>query len=218
MNEQRVARAKLNDEELADGRSAAWQNVAKKDIDLMPAPVAMVASVSPYLSQRTGHGKVKKIGVQAVHNGTTLSIRLSWHDPDRDDELEDLDQFADAVAVMFPLASGASALTMGSTERPINAWLWMADESEPYDVLASGYATSLRRAASESGLRATAYHENDRWTVVLQRPLQASDAAFTTFEPGTEGAIALAVWEGSNKERSAQKAISGEFAALSIDV
>jgi complex iron-sulfur molybdoenzyme family reductase subunit gamma len=106
---------------------------------------------------------------------------------------------------------------MGSPEKPVNAWFWMADEVEPFDVLARGYATSQRRSPSVSGLVATSYHENDNWTIVFQRPLKAPDENYVSIEPGTQAAIALAVWEGSNKERGGQKAVSGDFMALSIE-
>ena len=38
----------------------------------------------------------------------------------------DLDSFVDGVAVMFPTVSGASAVTMGATGKPVNAWYWKA--------------------------------------------------------------------------------------------
>lgn len=217
MSPQKISRLAAGADELADGHARAWQGVAKLAIPLTPAPLPMVAAVSPYLATQTGHGRVRQVGLQMAHDGNTLSIRLSWRDPDRDDAPKDLDEFADAVAVMFPLADGASALTMGSPERPVNAWLWMADLPEPLDVLASGYATSERHPAKGSGLTASAYHEGGEWAVVLQRPLAAADPSRVSLEPGGSSAIAIAVWEGSNRERSAQKAVSGEFTALTIE-
>jgi DMSO reductase family type II enzyme heme b subunit len=212
----KVSRQSSNDAELADGRAGAWLAVEKEQIVLVPSPIGMTAAVSPYMSKLSGHGKVDRIGVQMVHNGATLSIRLSWDDPDKDDKLNDLDQFADGVAIMFPLLAGASALTMGSSEKPVNAWLWLADQAEPFDVLANGYATSQRRSPTSSGLLASSYHENDTWTIVFQRPLKAPDESYASIEPGTLTAFALAVWEGSNRERSAQKSVSGDFVTVSI--
>jgi len=213
----RVQRHPLSDDALADGRASAWNGIDEQTITLMPAPIGMTASVSPYMSKLSGHGKVKQIAVRMVHNGATLSIRLSWHDPDRDDELNDLDQFADGVAIMFPLLAGASALSMGSPQKPVNAWFWKADQSEPFDVLANGYATSERRPPHDSGLKVTGYHEHDHWIIVFQRPLAAPGESYVSIEPGTELSMAVAVWEGSNKERSAQKAVSGDFRVVPIE-
>ena len=213
----KITRQSLSDADLADGRAPAWGKVAEREFALIPAPLALTASVSPYMATLKGHGKVNRISVRMVHNGETLSIRLSWHDPERDDQLNDLDQFADGAAIMFPLASGASAFSMGSAEKPVNAWFWKADQDQPFDVLANGYATSQRRPPDASALKVTSHYEDDRWTIVFQRPLNAPFEDYVSIEPGTTSAIAFAVWEGTNRERSAQKAVSGDFMAVSIE-
>jgi len=213
----RVQRRLFSEAQLADGHASAWEGIEEQEITLVPAPLALTESVSPYLSRSTGHGKIDKIRVRMVHDGSTLSIRLNWHDPEKDDELNDLDQFTDAAAIMFPLLPGASAMTMGTPEKPITAWLWKADENEPFDVFAQGYATSNRRRGAASGLTATSYHDDDRWTVVFQRSLSTTAELVATIEPGSRSAIAFAVWEGSNNERSGQKSVSGEFTQLAVE-
>jgi DMSO reductase family type II enzyme heme b subunit len=117
---------------------------------------------------------------------------------------------------MFPLQTGASAITMGSADKPVNAWFWKADEALPCDVYAEGYATSERRKANQSGLTATGYYDNERWTVVFQRDMKVAEKNYITFAPASDTTIAFAVWEGSNKERSGQKSVSGEFTGLSV--
>lgn len=214
----KAVRQSLVASELADGHAKAWLAIDEKELPLAPSPLALTKFLSPYMSKKSGHGKVKKIRVRMVHDGTTFSMRLSWLDPEKNDELADLDQFSDAVSVMFPLSKGASAFTMGSSQKPVNAWLWKADEKEPYDVFAEGYATSKRRAADSSGLRANGYYEEGNWVVVMQRPMKTTGPGFVPIEPGVDTAIAFAVWEGSNQERSAQKAVSGEFVSLSVNV
>ena len=213
----RIERHRLDPRDLNDARSLSWSKIKTQELQLSPSPIALTESVSPYMAKTTGHGVINKLNVQMTHNGTTLSIRLSWPDPDKDDELADLDQFSDAIAVMFPLVEGASAFSMGSADKPVNAWFWKADESEPYDVLAKGYATSRKRPANLSDLTANSYYSDGGWVVVLQRPLLSNDEELVSLKPGNESAIAFAVWEGSNAERSAQKAVSGEFMELAID-
>jgi DMSO reductase family type II enzyme heme b subunit len=213
----KVERQSLNANELKDGRARAWAAIEEKVLPLAPSPIALTEYVSPYMSKSTGHGKIEKIRVRMTHDGTTFSMRLSWPDPDKDDELTDLDQFSDAVSVMFPLSRGATAFSMGSVDKPVNAWLWKADQKEPFDVFAEGYATSKRRPASTSGLSANGYHEDGNWVVVLQRPMKAADQEYVPFEAGVDTAVAFAVWEGSNRERSAQKAVSGEFMSIKVD-
>jgi DMSO reductase family type II enzyme heme b subunit len=213
----KVTRQSLSAAELNDGHSGAWSGIEETILPLAPSPIALTEYVSPYMSKSTGHGKVPEIRVRMTHNGRIFSMRLSWPDPDKNDELADLDQFSDAVAVMFPLSKGASAFSMGSASKPVNAWFWKADEKDPYDVFAEGYATSKRRSAEASGLQANSYHENGHWVVVLQRPMKATGQGMVPMTPGVDTAIAFAVWEGGNQERSAQKAVSGEFMSVTVD-
>lgn len=209
----KVSKVKASDKDLVDGSSLAWRGVSETTIDLMPSPIGMAESVSPFMALSADHGKVEAAKVRIANNGTTLSVHLSWADPDDDSAPGDLDEFADGAAVMFPLVSGASALSMGAVGAPVNAWLWKADEAEPFDVVAQGYATSDRRAAEVSGLKAKAIHTDGHWVLVFQRPLVAQ-GDFVSFADGQEIGIAFAVWEGANKERAGQKSVSGEFIAL----
>lgn len=213
----KIQRQTASNADLADGRASIWEAVSEEEIRLAPAPLVLTQAVSPYLAMSEGHGRIERIRVRLAHNGATLSIRLTWRDSSRDDELLDLDQFTDAVAVMLQVEPGASAMMMGAPGQPVNAWYWKADEDEPFDVFAEGYATSVRRRGSDSGLTATGYHENDHWTVVLQRPLQSQVVPGAAIEPGGRTAIAFAVWEGSNRERSGQKSVSGEFVPLDVE-
>lgn len=213
----RVKMQSLNPEELADPDSPRWSRVEETAITLSPSPVQLVRAVSPYMSRTIGHGKVDEIKVKACHNGTTFSIWLSWVDPEQDDGLSDLDRFPDAAAVMFPLQAGASAITMGEPGKEVNGWFWRADEAQPFDVIAAGYATSQRRKALESGLSSQVSYSSGRWRLVFQRPLVAMKSDLVALANGTETGIAFAVWEGSNSERAGQKAVSGEFSKLLID-
>ena len=202
---------------LLDGRGSAWSGIEETVLPLSPSPIALTESVSPYMAKTSGHGKIKKIHVRMTHNGRMFSMRLSWDDPEKDNEISDLDEFSDAVSIMFPLANGATAFTMGSADKPVNAWLWKAGNQEPFDVFAEGYATSTRRPAKISGLKASDSHRDGTWVVVLQRPMSVGGQEMVQIEPGTDTSIAIAVWEGSNKERSAQKAVSGEFKSVKVD-
>lgn len=209
----RITRIEAIDSDLLDGASTAWAPVRSKTIEMLPSPIGMVEEVSPFMALSEGHGAVTSARIQIAVTQSTLSVRLSWVDPEEDAAPDDLDQFADGAAVMFPLVEGASALTMGAEGEPVNAWLWKADEPEPFDMVAEGYSTSARRAASVSGLKSKAVYSRGRWSLVFQRPLQA-DGAFVSFDPGKTIGIAVAIWEGSNHERAGQKSVSGEFSPL----
>ncbi|MBT4521795.1 MAG: ethylbenzene dehydrogenase [Halieaceae bacterium] len=212
-----IKRLALDATALADGRNEIWSEVAEKEIALSPAPLALTNAVSPYMSRTSGHGKNESLKVRMLHDGNVLSIRLAWKDPSKDDAINDLDQFADAAAVMFPMTPGASAFSMGSPDKAVNAWLWKADEQAPFDVMARGYATSARREPQGSGLTASGHYVNEHWIVVFQRTMKISREETVSMVPGAELAIAFALWEGSNNERSAQKSVSGEFVSMTIE-
>lgn len=202
---------------LLEPGAPGWARCRPQTVALAPAPVAMVAAVSPYVAASAGHGKVPRLEARAAHDGTALWLRLSWPDATRDDRIADLDRFADAAAALFPIAPGADPFRMGAPGKPVNAWLWRADGTGPFDVLAEGYATSQRRPARSSGLAASAHHDGRGWSLVFQRPLTATNHACVTLAPGTPAQIAFAVWDGSNRDRSAQKAVSPGLLTLEIE-
>jgi len=213
----RARRVAATDADLLEIDQIFWTGPDAHAIVLTPAPVALVAGVSSQIALSRGHGKVQRISTRMAHNGATLSIRLEWEDPSRDDRIQDLDRFVDAAAVLFPLLEDANPLTMGDEKNPVNAWLWKADRDEPFDVIARGFSTSERRPGSSSGLVARGLHRDGAWTVVFQRPLQPGGGEFVRFDPGGSMRVAFAVWEGSNAERAGQKAVSGAFLDVNLD-
>jgi len=213
----KVKRVSANSQKLLEVDGAAWAGLDGIDIDLVPSPIAMAAGVSGQMALSRNHGKVKRVEARLAHNGETLSVRLSWQDDQKADQIEDLDQFVDAAAVLFPIRGDANPFSMGDPQRPVNAWFWKADRAEPFDVIAQGFATSQRRPASTSRLEANALYRDGGWHLVFQRPLQPESGAFTRFVPGQPAKIAFAVWAGSNAERAGQKAISGAFIDLELE-
>ncbi len=214
----RVNRVKAASHELLESDGAAWSDLETNRIDLIPAPVAMAAALSMHMAVSQGHGKVRRLEARLAHDGETLSIRLSWEDSAHDDRIRDLDQFVDAAALLFPLRPDTNPLTMGGEEtKPVNAWLWKADQPEPFDVIARGYSTTQRRPASSSGLVASSLYRDGRWAAVFQRPLDPGSGEFARFEPGGSAQVGFAVWDGGNAERAGQKAVTAAFHPLELD-
>ncbi|MCK6553686.1 ethylbenzene dehydrogenase-related protein [Candidatus Binatia bacterium] len=202
---------------LLDPAAPHWGSCSPLLVTLTPAPVALVSAVSPYVAASTGHGRVPQVEARAAHDGAGLWLRLAWPDSTCDDHVSDLDRFADAAAVLFPLAAGADPFLMGSPGKPVNAWLWRADTATPFDVIAEGYGTSRRRPATVSGLAVRAQHDGRGWTVVFQRPLTPRSSGCVALAPDAKSAVAFAVWDGSERDRSAQKAVSTGLLPLEID-
>jgi len=200
---------------ISNPRASIWQGALQESLELMPTPLGLVENISPYLALSDDHGQVERLQIAALHNGETIALKLTWPVKTPSRTLSDLDQFSDGAAVIFPLAQGASAITMGASGKPTNAWHWKANETEPYDVVAEGFSTSQRRAAATSGLSASAFYADGVWRLVFSRPLSVGPGMIN-FVPGTATGIALAIWAGENRERSGRKSFSGEFTPLQI--
>ncbi|MCC6765127.1 MAG: ethylbenzene dehydrogenase [Deltaproteobacteria bacterium] len=205
-----------SDSALLDASSSAWTNVPMTAIDLFPAPLPMVEAASPFLARSAGHGTLRRIELAAAHNGRCLAISLRWG-CGRHAEIVDLDQFVDAVAVLFPMSRTAIAMTMGSAEGPVNGWLWRANRQRPYEIMGTGYA-AVRRLDDEAAgdLTASARHDGSSWHVVFRRGLSGKEGQ-VSFLPGQDLKIALAAWDGGNAERSGRKSISGDFTDFSLE-
>lgn len=216
----------ISDKALMDPMANAWKSVASQEFELYQTPLGMAEHLSPFMALSEDHGSVDKVIVRLVHNDKTISVHLSWEDRTADDAIRDLDQFVDGVAIMFPLSDGANAMTMGDERNPVNVWFWKADKPEPFDVIAYGFGTSRKRPGFETGLKIAAQHDGTSWHVVFQRVMRGglfSSSHVNFAPPGVLGrshnnlGISFAVWNGSNKERSGQKSISGEWEPIEIE-
>jgi len=214
----KVLHHEVSDDTLLNPLNPAWKKATAEAFDMNPAPIAMAAKLSPFMALSEDHGSVEKLEARAIHNGKRLSLLISWADDTADTKIDDLNQFTDGVAVMFPMSAGATATTMGDENNPVNAWMWKADAPEPMDVIARGYGSSQRRSAQKTGLKASAVHTDGRWHVVFQRNLRPSTMAMDLvgFSPKSSTGIAIAVWNGSNNERAGQKSVSGEWAPFEV--
>jgi len=209
---------KTDNEQLLNPFSPVWNNIETHTLPLYQTPLKMVEHLSPFMALSEDHGKIKSLQFKMVHNGKTASIYITWKDETRDDNIEDLDQFIDSVAVMFPMTDNAQSITMGDADNPVNMWFWRADKKHPYDVIAHGFGTSQRRDGEQLGLNVQSEYKEGHWHVVFQRNLRVNLISHqqVSFKPESVSGIAFAIWDGSNKERSAQKSFSGDWQAFEV--
>ena len=215
----RIHRVVASADQLGDPQAELWGSVGSTDIPMVATPLAnnpMIEKVSPFLAKSTDHGTVTKLNFRAAHNGSQIGISLRWSSR-LNAELVDLDQFVDGVAVMFPLARGASAFTMGAPGKPVNAWYWKANlQNKAFDVVAEGYGSSIRRPREKSPIHCGAQHTDGKWQVVLVRSLKVTDD-HAAIEPGRPSQMAFACWDGGNRERAGRKSFSGDFVSVEVD-
>lgn len=213
-----VVRIEANDSELLNPGFDGWASAGKHNIALIPTPLngnPAIKAISPFIEKSTDHGSINQLTVSTAHNGNLLAVRLSWNS-DKHNEINDLDQFVDGAAVMFPLTDKASAFTMGSPSDPVNAWYWKANlATEGLDVVARGYGTSARHQDHRMPIQCRAMHDGKAWHVVLARVL-AGVAGRVAFQPGQPTRMAFALWDGGNRERSGRKSFSGDFVAVAL--
>jgi len=73
------------------------------------------------------------------------------------------------------------------------------------DLNAEGFGSLTTQAHQD--VQGKGNWENDRWAVVFKRSLTNSDQNDTQFKGG-KTPMAIAIWNGQNKERNGQKAIT----------
>ena len=111
-----------------DPRAGAWDDEGQTLLTLAPQQLA-----TPKLTEPT----VPDVRVAALHDGTTLGIRLSWQQQEPS-ELSGVARFNDAVAVMLPAAGPATpAITMGDAKAPAHIVQWRASWQRDVDLQAS---------------------------------------------------------------------------------
>jgi DMSO reductase family type II enzyme heme b subunit len=188
---------------------------------------------------------VSGVWVQALHDGTTLAMRVSWDDRSRspdsawlehtgrvlasvasdDSTPQDLALWPDRLVVQFPVAlpEGSQAMErpyflMGSATQPVYQWRWTSGPLE--DTLgAAGLARGIERFDPVAGapLGAQAVYDQGQWHVVFARSLATADTSNQLqFRAGRAIPVAFFAWDGSNGETGRRMAVSSWY-FLSLD-
>jgi len=166
---------------------------------------------------------VTDIWVQAVHDGKSVAMRLSWDDRTQSPDTVATDDtipaaspllWPDQVAVQFPtkIPEGMERpyFLMGSSSGPVYQWRWT---SEPRRVFA-GTARGIERfdtipAPASGALAGQAVYDHGQWRVVFTRALATADSANELqFALGRPIPVGFFAWDGSNTEHDARAAVS----------
>lgn len=70
---------------------------------------------------------VKAVDVRALYNDDQIAFLVEWEDETMDETAVRVQDFADAVAIQFPLAEGQPFFCMGQQGGNVNIWHWKAD-------------------------------------------------------------------------------------------
>lgn len=214
---------KISGEIPLDPMSPLWNGEAVS-IDLGPQMITNPKWPDP---------SVKAVRVQALRSASELAIRIEWEDPTQDSKTVHTDYYTDQAAVMFPLKPSGEppVIMMGAEDAPVNIWQWKAiwekglnpaksgrsrrtDALSPAvdarnspveDLNAEGFSTLTTQ--QNQSVQGKAHRTDNLWQVVFKRALTNSDDNDVQFKHSVP--MAVAVWNGDNRERNGQKGIAG---------
>lgn len=81
--------------------------------------------------------------VQAVHDGKSIAVRLSWRDASADEHAIRSEAFEDAVAVELYRGPAEPFLGMGDPKSPVDVWFWDADRQSNLSTADSEYPNTV---------------------------------------------------------------------------
>ena len=178
---------------------------------------------------------VSGVWVQAVHNGQSLAIRVSWTDPTRspddgawrqwrgrlyrsmasDDSAAARDTataFADRLMLEFPtrLSTGMERpyFLLGTAEQPVYLWRWESEPGAATEVVANGAGRIEPLPAQPDSVTANGEFADGQWRVQFVRTLTTADSTNRLqFVPGRPIPMAIFAWDGSNGETDTKMSI-----------
>lgn len=152
---------------------------------------------------------VEAVSLEVAQTDDRLYLRTSWDDATKDTSTGAVRSFADAIAVQIPTNETARPpIAMGGSNNKVNVWYWSAD-GKSQELLAGGPGSTTQFDRSQ--MRTNATYEDGEWQVVFSRPLSANATNRTTIPTNADMDVAVAVWNGSNDERSGQKSASAWY-------
>ena len=190
-------------------------------------PVAVRVELGPQMitNPKWPNPSTKEVTVRAAKNDGILAIMLEWEDPTKSSNFDHSALYVDRAAVMFPVTAEkeAPSITMGEAGKPVNIWQWKAiggERGQPgvkdnfnsqlayqtiEDLNAEGYSTLTDQ--NQQDVKGGAVWKDNKWRLVFTRSLANGNANDVQFKQSV--LMAIAVWNGSNKELNGQKGIAG---------
>ncbi len=178
--------------------------------------------------------RVDGVWVQALHDGESVTIRVSWSDPNRSPDPDWADWKSQVVSLMAPQEGNPPAegptpdqlvlqfpmempqgmdrpyFMSGDNRRPVYLWQWRSDSDSALEGEARGIGTESFQTEGQD-LTVSASHQDGQWQVMFTRPLVTDDEADLDFVTGTAIPLALFAWDGDNGELGTRGAVSSWY-------
>ena len=101
-----------------DPNSPIWDGAKAKIVEMVPQNL-----VAPGLAE----GTIPNVKLKSVNNGKEVAYLLEWYDPTENDTETKMDDFSDAVAMMFPVKPKQEpSFMMGDADNPVQIIYWKA--------------------------------------------------------------------------------------------
>lgn len=194
-----------------------WKNAPKSEVKLRTLQANNIGT--------------DRVSVQSLRNEEKVAFRLQWKDDTPDKATTRSTQFVDGVALQFTqdLEIHSTYYGMGETNKPVNIWHWKADSSQkvtggedgsqaleldPFrgqaveELNSSGFGTLTVQSMEDQHITGEGYWQDGWWTVVFIRELKTSSTFDARFPKTGEMLMAVALWDGTLKERNANKRVS----------
>ena len=190
-------------------------------------PVSVKVELGPQMitNPKWPNPSTREVAVRAAKNNSDIVIMLEWNDTTRDSNFDHSALYVDRAAVMFPVTANkeAPSITMGEAGKPVNIWQWKSvggERGQPgvrdnpnsqlifqtiEDLNAEGFSTLTDQRQQD--VKGVAVWKNNRWRLIFNRSLTNANANDVQFKQSV--LMAIAVWNGSNKELNGQKGIAG---------
>jgi DMSO reductase family type II enzyme heme b subunit len=193
--------------------------------DSKEAPTAISIELGPQMitNPKWPNPSTQKVLIRAAKTSDELVVLLEWEDITRDGNFNHSSLYVDRAAIMFPVetSSEAPSITMGESGIPVNIWQWKSiggEKGQPgvkiksklayqtvEDLNAEGYSTLTYQ--SQQDVKGTALWKDNKWRLIFKRDLVNGDSNDVQFSQSV--LMAVAVWNGSNRELNGQKGIAG---------
>jgi len=105
----------------------------------------------------------------------------------------------------YPLESDPTYTTARSAGNRLYS---VGAQSSLTEMNAEGFGTLTPQPSEDQQIKGSGVWRDGRWRVVMVRPLKTNSSQDRQFGPGEKIPVAFAVWDGSQRDRNGQKAVS----------
>ncbi|MGE5304325.1 MAG: ethylbenzene dehydrogenase-related protein [Alphaproteobacteria bacterium] len=113
--------------------------------------------------------------------------------------------YPNAAIEDYPLESDPAYTTARAAGNRVYS---VGAQSSLSEMNAEGFGTLTPQPSEDQQIQGSAVWREGRWRVVMVRPLKTTSSQDRQFGPGEIIPVAFAVWDGSQRDRNGQKAVS----------